>query len=665
MEKNIYGDASVLRNALMKGGMFLSIFLAFIFAGFFPQNVFATSYSPGDVLVNEFRLDGVQWVELLNTTNNNIDLGASTWEFVSLELGPGGSATTTLSGLLPANGLITLEPISTLSTTTDTFLSLKNDGTSIYTMSYGGTTFGEPHLAGFPSSGESAYYNGAAWATTAFPTRGWYNGAPAPTIASIVGTINSSGVTTNWLGGIVDSSAAADLYFEKTGFGRVAFSSVLNLTSSSTKTFLQNLGSMMDASAGRMNFDARTAYLLKNAGATISIYKVNEIGYDVSNLSTTSMTVKDDTGNVLSGGALPLFSDIATSTANSGTFTFTTSHFTQFGFDPIVQEVRAIGSTSSTSPYYVFSSNVNGSVIYGGSCSGTASASTTIGDNTVTFGPLAPATYADCTVKVVDGAGASTTLAVSSFDVTLATNPSVVDLGTAGNFVILSKSGISNTGTTAITGDIGVSPIGATAITGFGLTLDSSNTFASSSLATGRVYAADYAAPTPSAMTTAVSSMEAAYTDAAGRTLPVATELGSGNIGGMTLTRGLYKWTTGVTIPTDLTLSGGANDVWIFQIEGTLNISSARSIILSGGAQAKNIFWQVAGQTTIGTTAVFNGNILDQTAIVIENGATLNGRALAQTAVTLDANTITAPAASSAKAITAFNFTSPAATGVI
>ncbi len=218
------------------------------------------------------------------------------------------------------------------------------------------------------------------------------------------------------------------------------------------------------------------------------------------------------------------------------------------------------------------------------------------------------------------------------------TAQSSVNLGTAGNYIILAKSGISTTGTTSIVGDIGVSPISSTAITGFGLIMNPSNQFSTSSKVTGKIYAANYRSPTPTVLTTAISDMQKAYTNAAGRTNPTATELGAGNIGGKTFSPGLYKWSSGVTIPTDVTLLGGANDVWIFQIAGTLDVSNGKKVMLKGGAQAKNIFWVVAGQTTLGTTSVFNGNILGKTAIVLKNGATLNGRALAQTAVTLDSN---------------------------
>ena len=109
----------------------------------------------------------------------------------------------------------------------------------------------------------------------------------------------------------------------------------------------------------------------------------------------------------------------------------------------------------------------------------------------------------------------------------------------------------------------------------------------------------------------------------------------------MTLYKGLYKWTSTVTIPTDLTLAGGANDVFIFQIAGDLTQSAAVNVILTGGLQAKNIFWQVAGEATFLSTSHMEGNILSMTGITFRTGATLKGRALAQTAVILDANTIT------------------------
>jgi hypothetical protein len=227
----------------------------------------------------------------------------------------------------------------------------------------------------------------------------------------------------------------------------------------------------------------------------------------------------------------------------------------------------------------------------------------------------------------------------------IAAGPAPVALGTAGNFAILAQSGVTTTGVTKITGNIGVSPIAATAITGFGLVLDSSGTFSRSSLVTGRVYAANYKAPTPKMLTTAVSDMQTAYNNAAGRapTSAATINVGAGNIGGLTLTPGIYKWSTDVKIPTNVTLSGGTTDVWVFEIAGTLNISSYQSVILKGGAQARNIFWQVAGATTLRPHSTFNGTILDQTNIALQNGAVLHGSALAQTAVTLIANTLSVP----------------------
>jgi hypothetical protein len=225
------------------------------------------------------------------------------------------------------------------------------------------------------------------------------------------------------------------------------------------------------------------------------------------------------------------------------------------------------------------------------------------------------------------------------------TSPAPVNLGTAGDFVILAKTGITSTGTTQIVGDIGISPAAATFMTGFGLIADASNTFSTSSLITGKAFAANYTTPTPAKMTTAVGDMQTAYTNAAGRTSPDFTELYSGDLTGKTLTRGLYKWGTGVLVSAGgVTLSGSASDVWIFQVAQNLTVANGAIITLSGGAQASNIFWQVAGQATVGTSAAMKGIILCQTQIALGTGATLNGKALAQTAVTLDGNAVTSVA---------------------
>jgi hypothetical protein len=216
-----------------------------------------------------------------------------------------------------------------------------------------------------------------------------------------------------------------------------------------------------------------------------------------------------------------------------------------------------------------------------------------------------------------------------------------VDLGAAGNYVILSKTAINNGGTSAITGDLGLSPAATTFITGLSLT--DFTGYATSAQVTGEVFAADMADPTPINLTAAVENMITAYNDAAGRSEIDFLELGTGNIGGKTLTPGVYKWTNTVTIPTDVTLTGSGTDVWIFQIAENLTMSSATNIILAGGANPNNIFWQVAGQATLGTTSHFEGIILSMTGITFQTGASINGRALAQTAVVLDGNAVTQP----------------------
>lgn len=294
--------------------------------------------------------------------------------------------------------------------------------------------------------------------------------------------------------------------------------------------------------------------------------------------------------------------------------------------------------TASTFTVKQGGSAVAGTVTYSGS--------------TATFIPASNlATGATFTASISTGAkdlgGTALDAAYSWNFVTGATTslgPQPVGLGTAGNHVILAKTAISSVPSSGVTGSIGLSPAAASYVTGFSLVADSTNVFSNSTQVVGKVYAANYAVPTPTNLTTAVSNMESAYTDAAGRPTPDFLELGTGNIGGQTLAPGLYKWTSTVTIPANVTISGGANDVWIFQTSGDLTMSAAKSVVLSGGAQAKNIFWQIAGQATLGANSHFEGIILSKTAITLQTGATMNGRALAQTQIALQQATVTQPA---------------------
>jgi hypothetical protein len=223
---------------------------------------------------------------------------------------------------------------------------------------------------------------------------------------------------------------------------------------------------------------------------------------------------------------------------------------------------------------------------------------------------------------------------------------STTDGAAAGSFVLLAKTGITNvTGSLVSGGNIGLSPAAASFITGFGLVADATNVFSTSVAVEppSKVYASNYAAPSPSNLTTAVAAMQTAYTDAAGRTNPDHLNLGSGNLSGLTLAPGLYTWGTGVTIPGDVTIAGTANDVWIFQISNDLDLSSAKRVTLTGGAKASNVFWQVAGSVTLHAGSHFEGVLLGKTGITLQTQATLNGRAFAQSLIALDNNAITAP----------------------
>jgi hypothetical protein len=176
-------------------------------------------------------------------------------------------------------------------------------------------------------------------------------------------------------------------------------------------------------------------------------------------------------------------------------------------------------------------------------------------------------------------------------------------------------------------------------MTGFSLDLDSSGDFSTSSQIVGKAYAADYSGFTPADMTAAVSAMETAYTNAAAR--PTTDSSMNSSIGGKTLTPGVYTFTETVKINSDLTFEGGADDIFVIQTTGDLTQKANKNVILTGGAQAKNIFWQVAGFVEIDAGASMQGILLVKTKVDFITGSSLVGSVLAQTAVSLEMATIT------------------------
>jgi hypothetical protein len=215
-----------------------------------------------------------------------------------------------------------------------------------------------------------------------------------------------------------------------------------------------------------------------------------------------------------------------------------------------------------------------------------------------------------------------------------------IDLGSTPDFVILAGSLISNVPTSALTGNIGLSPAAGSLISGFG-----------STEITGTIYTSDASGPAGSVqdangLTVAKNDLTTAYNDAAGR---VSTEINllAGNIGGLTLTPGLYKSNGALEISSgDVTFDalGNSNAVFIIQIASALNTTSGRKIFLTGGALASNIFWQVGSSATLGTTSVFKGTIMADQSISMNTGASIEGRLFARiAAVTLNSNSIVKP----------------------
>lgn len=417
-------------------------------------------------------------------------------------------------------------------------------------------------------------------------------------------------------------------------------------------------GAMKAATIDAVSFTAKGAgeaaltgtVTLDAASKTAKFNPTSDLTASTVYTVTITTSVKSSAGKALASNYVWTFTSGTTTDVTAPTVSSTNPVDAATGF-PRNRSISAVFSEA------LDPTSVNLSSFTLTSNGGATSVSGKVGyaDKLVTYDPtnnLAASTLytATLTTAVADFAGnplATNYVWTFTTGTTVANGPAPVNLLTAGNFVILSKTGITNVPTSAITGNIGASPITAAAMDDVTCTEITGTIYGSDAAYTGSGAVTCFAgaAPDNTLVANAVLDMGTAYNDAKGRTNPDFTELHAGDISGKTLAPGLYKWGTNVLINTDTTLSGNANDVWIFQISGDV-IQAANSSVLLIGALPKNIFWQVSGGTGVAldTNATFQGVVLAEKGITVNTGTTVNGRLLAQTAVTLNMNTVTQPA---------------------
>lgn len=316
--------------------MFCFTAVIMLVGAFFVGNEANAGAGVNGVVLNEVMPNpaaGNEWIEVINTVSTTWDLSGCTIEAIRMEPGYA-TQTIALSGTLPDHGILVFEASGKLDNA-GAILTFRNElGIVIYSMSYGDQNPGGMPHADLPSVGGSAYYDvGAdAWYTSSTPqTYGWFNGAPAPTRSSIVADLNGDGITTNF-GTVTNPSAASGVWFEMADKGRLTFNATLNYTSYATKVMIENLASKLDMSAtGTVAFDASTAADMQAAGAEVTIYSLDTLGFTTQ----PYLQIMTDYGAIIPP-ASSTYPTISGESYAGGELTFSTDHFTGFGAYKVV-----------------------------------------------------------------------------------------------------------------------------------------------------------------------------------------------------------------------------------------------------------------------------------------------------------------------------------------
>ncbi len=482
-------------------------------------------------------------------------------------------------------------------------------------------------------------------ATTQLPTNTVCSATVANTVKDTFGiALPANYGWTFTTGGIPDTTApvvVATAAYGRTGFTspdatRMTFTGTnLPVNRSSTATFSEpmDVSTMSNANFTVMQGTTPVVGTVTYSGTTISFKPQANLQTSTTYTSTVTTGAKDVAGNALAANYVWTWSTAATNDTTAPTLSSTVPAHMATGV-PINQEINAVFSedmapeTISTTSFTL----MQGTIAVPGTVTSAGNAATFTPSQPLAINTTYTARIAN-TAQDLSGnmlmAGTTPnpwTFTTGSIIPVAGAGPAAVDLSCAANFAVLAGSAITNTGPSIISGgDVGLSP--GSAVDGF----------PPGTLIGGAFHINDTTA------NNAKLCLTSAYNDAAGRTLAPITV--SDNIGGQTLAPGLYKSTSTLAISSgDLTLSGPANAVWIFQVASTFTTTSGRQVILAGGAQAKNVFWQVGSSATLGTTSVMQGTIMADQSITLQTGAVLNGRALTRiAAVTLDSSTITKP----------------------